>query len=336
MDGADSISHLYYRRIEEQVAEVTPLMSTAVSFQRPENTSDAPDGNDDLHALTRLLALFTPHDGSVDIAANALHIIKSSRPCEAQTYTLSRPSICLVPQGAKRVTLARESFEYDHSKMVVYAAEVPIHVTITQASPEQPYYCLVIPIDPATLNRLVLKVFPNGLPKSERTRAVYVGDASTHIVSTARRMMEIVVNQQDTDLLVPHTVDEILLRLLRSPVGPAIAQLGVTDSHIDKVSTAISWIKANFTDTLKVNELAKRSGMSPSSFHSHFKEVTQLSPLQFQKVLRLQEARALLRRGVMDVTHVAYEVGYTSTSQFSREYTREFGRAPSKDACSHV
>lgn len=305
-------------------------MSTVVNFQAFDDSHLTPDSND-LQALTQLLSKYAPHDGGFDLADNALHIVRSSCAQQAQTYMLSQPSICLVPQGAKRVSLARESFEYDHSKMVVYAAEVPIHVTITQASAEHPYFCLVIPIDPTVLNRLVLKVFPEGIPNSEKMRAIYVGDASATIVSTARRMMEIVAQQQDTDLLVPHTVDEILLRLLRSPVGPAIAQLGLSDSHAKKVTEAIGWIKARYARVIKVEELAKQVGMSTSSFHTHFKAVTQLSPLQFQKVLRLQEARHLLRSGIMDVTSVAYQVGYASASQFSREYTREFGISPSKD-----
>ncbi|GGW93821.1 AraC family transcriptional regulator [Alteromonas halophila] len=305
-------------------------MTSVVNFQAAAQHVASPD-KQDLQALTQLLGKYAPHDGDFSLAGDAVHVVRSSVQHTETHYMLSQPSICIVPQGAKRVALANQTFEYDHSKMVVYAAEVPIHVTITQASVAAPYFCLVIPINPRALNRLVLTVFPHGVPRAEKTRAVYVGDASAPIVSTARRLMDIIHQQQDTDLLVPHTIDEILLRLLRSPVGPAIAQLGVSDSHAEKIANAISWIKTHFTKALSVDDLARRVGMSTSSFHAHFKAVTQLSPLQFQKVLRLQEARELLRSGTTDVTSVAFQVGYASASQFSREYTREFDIAPSKD-----
>ena len=307
-------------------------MSTIVNFHTSDSANSTPDNND-WQTLTQLLAKYAPHDGGFDIADNAIHIVRSSQPHEELTYMLSQPSICIIAQGAKRVMLAKESFEYDQSKMVVYAAEVPIHVMITQASVALPHFCLVIPINPKALNRLVQTVFADGVPKMEKMRAVYIGDTTANIVNAARRLMEIVAQQQDTDLLVPHTIDEILLRLLRSSAGPAIAQLGLSGSHVEKIANAISWIKGHYTHTIKVDALAKQVGMSTSSFHTHFKEVTQLSPLQFQKILRLQEARHLIRGGIMDVTHVAYQVGYTSASQFSREYTREFGIAPSKDSC---
>ena len=248
-------------------------------------------------------------------------------------YTLSQPSICIIPQGAKRVTINNYSFIYDASKMVVYAAELPIAVSIIQASVEQPYYCMVIPLDVDVLNRLTMRVFPEGLPKAERTKTIFVGDSSERIVNAARRMMETISLQEDTEFLVPHAIEEILLRLLRSPVGPAVAQIGVNDSKIERISSAISWIKQHFTDTLRVEELARNAGMSTSSFHAHFKEVTGVSPLQFQKTLRLQHAREQLRSGIFDVTSMAYQVGYASASQFSREYSRAFGIAPSKDYC---
>ncbi|WP_218312258.1 AraC family transcriptional regulator [Alteromonas antoniana] len=306
-------------------------MTNVVDFRGP-NERDISPAENDLRELTRLLAKYAPHDGGFDLAECPLHVVRSSVMFTEQMYTLSQPSICIVPQGAKHVTLAQDSFEYDQKRMVVYAAEVPIHVRVTRASVEKPYYCLVIPINPKALNRLVLKVFPNGVPRCEKTRAIYVGESNARLVNAARRMMEIIEQQEDIDLLVPHVIDEILLRLLRSPVGPAVAQIGIADSKIEKIANAISWIKAHFAETIKVDELAKRAGMSTSSFHTHFKEVTQRSPLQFQKILRLQEARELLRGNLLDVTSVAFQVGYASASQFSREYTREFGVPPSKDS----
>lgn len=131
--------------------------------------------------------------------------------------------------------------------------------------------------------------------------------------------------------MAPLVIDEILIRLLRSPAGPAIAQIGLTDSYAQKVARAISWIKNNYAEPVLVEDLAKISGMSTSSFHLHFKEITAMSPLQFQKAIRLQEARNLMFAKMIDVSSASLQVGYASVSQFSREYARYFGSSPNKD-----
>lgn len=143
--------------------------------------------------------------------------------------------------------------------------------------------------------------------------------------------MELIADPEDADLLVPLVIDEILIRLLRSPAGPSIAQVGITDSNTQKVAKAISWLKKNYDQPVKMESLAKIAGMSLSLFHTHFKKLTLMSPLQFQKTLRLEEARNLMMSKMMDVTNASFEVGYSSVSQFSREYTRYFGRSPAKD-----
>lgn len=294
-----------------------------------ENSPDVT--RDDLNALTRLLARYAPHDDRFDLNRDGLHVVRSSQTMVETTYTLAIPGICIVPQGSKAVTIGGNHFEYDEYQMAVYAAEIPINVRITKASADKPYYCLVIPIDPARLSELILKVFPCGLPKAERSRAVYVGDTHPKIVKCAVRMMELIAQQEDVDLLVPLVVDEILIRLLRSPCGPALSQIGIANSHAEKVAKAISWLKVNYSQPIKMEDLAKIAGMSVSSFHTHFKSITDMSPLQFQKTLRLQEARRLIRTRFVDVSSAAFNVGYASTTQFSREYSRFFGTPPSKD-----
>ncbi|TBX20316.1 hypothetical protein TK45_15660 [Bowmanella sp. JS7-9] len=289
----------------------------------------------DLARLTQLLAGFAPYDGNFNVMDGTLHVVRASGVQAEQTHSHSEPSLCIVPQGAKSVALAQGGFEYDHKKMVVYAAQVPIRARVTRASPTEPFYCLVIPLNAKRLNELVLKVFPNGAPMGSKSRAVYVGDASAQIVKSACRLIELIAAQDNPDLLVPHTIDEILFRLLRSSAGAAIAQIGIRDSHMEKVSKSLHWLRQHYDQPFKVEELAQFAGMSVSSFHNHFKDITSMTPLQYQKVLRLQEARRLLQGRIMDITRVAYSVGYTSASQFSREYTREFGVAPSKDVVSH-
>ncbi|VUD69311.1 Exoenzyme S synthesis regulatory protein ExsA [Thalassocella blandensis] len=285
----------------------------------------------DLNKLAQLLSRFAIHDGNTPLPVPDAHVAKCSDVTGESIHAVSAPGICIAAQGAKSVTLAQDSYQYGATKMAVYAAEVPIRVKYVDASPEKPYLCLVVHIDPKRMADLIFKVFPNGLTKTANTRAIYLGDSNPKIVKSAIRLLELVIHQEDADLLVPLVVDEILIRLLRSPAGPLIAQIGLTDSNAHKVSRAISWIKENYTETIKIEELAKISGMSASSFHSHFKSITEMSPLQFQKHLRLQKARNFMITQMMDVSSACHKVGYSSVSQFSREYSRLFGRSPSKD-----
>ncbi len=286
---------------------------------------------ENLKILAEKLEKYAPHDDTFDLNQNGLLIARASNPAEQKTYMLSQPGICIVPQGRKLVSIGEDQFEYGETNMVVYAAEIPIHVSVSKASKNEPYLCFVIPIDPLRLSELTMKAFPNGLPRKDKTKAAYVGDTNPKVVKSAIRLMELIEEQEDADLLVPLVIDEIIIRLLRSPVGPSIAQIGITDSHASKVSKAISWLKENYSKPVKTEDLAKIAGMSVSSFHNHFKAITSVSPLQFQKTLRLHEAKNLMMTKMMDVSTAAYEVGYVSPSQFSREYTRFFGASPAKD-----
>ena len=285
----------------------------------------------DLQRLASLLEKFTPLDGRFDLPCDGLHVVRASKIMTSKTSTLASTAICIVAQGAKSISIAQRDYEYDNSQMIVYAAEIPVHARITQATKEAPYLCLVIHIDPKKLAELISRVFSNGIPKTAEAQPIYIGMSNQKIVNSAIRLMEILIQQEDSDLLAPLMIDEILIRLLRSPSGPAIAQLGISDSNVYKVSKAISWLKDNYSQSVKVDQLAEQVGMSASSFHSYFKKVTTMSPLQFQKTLRLHQARNLITLKRMDVSSASYEVGYSSLSQFSREYTREFGIAPSKD-----
>lgn len=291
----------------------------------------SPD-QEDLHSLASLIAKFAPRDGRFDLpVSGGIHVVKATRTNPESTHAMSKPGMCIVAQGAKRVILGQAVYEYDASRMVVYSAEVPVGARVIKASREEPYLCLVIQIDPQRLAELVLKVFPHGLSTSYETQAIYVGNSNPKIVSAAIRLLELVVQQEEADLLIPLVIDEILIRLLRSPAGASIAQIAVADSSAYKVARAISWLKDHYAEPMKVDKLAGLANMSPSSFHQHFKTITSMSPLQFQKTLRLQEARHLMFSNMMDVSTASVQVGYASVSQFSREYSRFFGNPPAKD-----
>ncbi|MFV0322712.1 MAG: AraC family transcriptional regulator [Alphaproteobacteria bacterium] len=288
-----------------------------------------------LKQLAMLIQKYAPHDGRFPLAVEGVLVTRISHRTETSTHSLAYPGVCIVAQGAKLVSLAENAYEYNESNLIVYAAEVPVSTRIIKASKDTPFLCLVILLDPKKLTDAITKVFPNGVPKVNETQAIYLGENSPQILDSSIRLMELILAQEDADLLAPLMIEEILIRLLRSPSGAAIAQIAVADSHAQKVAKAIVWLKENYNQTMKVGELADIAGMSASSFHSHFKNITAMSPLQFQKTIRLHEARNLITQKMLDVSQAGYEVGYSSVSQFSREYSREFGISPSKDIHRH-
>ncbi len=281
--------------------------------------------------LARLIAAYAPHDGSFELRIPGLHASRMSRANTECFHTLRLPSLCIAAQGAKTTIVGQEVYEYDASRMIVFSVALPIASQITQASHSEPYLALRLDLDPRKIAELVLKVYPQGLPPVQERRAVYVTPVDVSIVNAATRLMECLAKPGDAELLAPLIADEILIRLLRSPIGVRVAQMGFAESSVERVAKAISWLRTNFSQPMKVEDLAGLVHMSVSSFHEHFKSVTSMSPLQYQKVLRLQEARRLMLSTTMDAGAASQRVGYLSASQFSREYSRFFGNAPTKD-----
>lgn len=237
----------------------------------------------------------------------------------------------MIAHGAKTVIVGQEVYEYDASRMLVFSVALPVAAQVTQASHSEPYLALRLDLDPLKISELVLKVFPNGLPPVQERRAVYVAPVDASILNAAARLMDCLAQPGDVELVAPLIVDEILIRLLRSRIGPRVAQMGFAESSVHRLAKAISWLRANYAQPMKVEELAELVNMSVSSFHQHFKSVTSMSPLHYQKVLRLQEARRLMLSTMMDASAACQRVGYLSASQFSREYSRFFGNAPTRD-----
>lgn len=281
--------------------------------------------------LARLIAAYAPHDGAFELRIPGVHVSRFSRINKECVHALRVSSLCIVAQGAKTVIVGDEVFEYDASRMIVFSVALPVAAQITQASHSAPYLGFKLDLDPHKIAELVLKVYPHGLPPVQERSAVYMAPIDESIVNAATRLMECLAHPGDAELLAPLTIDEILIRLLRSPIGVRVAQMGFAESSVDRVAKAISWLRANFPQPMKVEELAGLVHMSVSSFHEHFKSVTSMSPLHYQKVLRLQEARRLMLSTMMDAGAASRQVGYLSASQFSREYSRFFGNAPTKD-----
>jgi AraC-like DNA-binding protein len=285
----------------------------------------------DTDKLARLIAAYAPHDGSFGLRIPGVRAIRYSRINKECVHALGLPSLCIAAQGAKTVIVGREVFEYDASRMLVFSVAVPVAAQMTQASHSEPYLALKLDLDSHKIAELVLRVYPHGLPPVQERRAVYVTPADVSIVNAATRLMECLAQPGDVELLAPLVVDEISIRLLRSSIGARVAQMGFAESSVHRLAKAISWLRDNFSQPMKVEELAGLAHMSVSSFHEHFKSVTSMSPLHYQKVLRLQEARRLMLSTTMDAGIASQRVGYLSASQFSREYSRFFGSAPTRD-----
>lgn len=246
-------------------------------------------------------------------------------------YATVGPALCVAAQGAKAVMLGREVVEYDPAHLLVFGLGLPVSSQVTRASRKDPYLGFTLELDSSRVRELAARVYPRGVPKAPDDRGMYAGRATDDIVQAVTRLLDVMAEPGDAELIGPLVVDEILIRMLRSPIGHRIAQIGHTKSGVQRMADAVTWIRANFAHPVTVDEMAASVHMSASSFHQRFKAVTMMSPLQYQKVLRLHEARRLMLFQHVDASRACQRVGYLSASQFSREYARFFGSAPTKD-----
>lgn len=284
-----------------------------------------------LRRLANLLAGYAPHDGPFKLRLPGTYAIRVSRMTSAVTHATLGPALCVAAQGAKVVMLGRDVLEYDPAHLLVLAVDLPVSSQVVRASRKDPYLGFVLDLDPARVAELAARVYPRGIPKVSDDRGLYVGRANDAIVDAVTRLLELMAQPEDADLLGPLVVDEILIRLLRTTIGSRVAQIGQPKSGVQRVAEAVRWIRAHFAQPVTVDDMAGSVHMTASTFHQRFKAVTSMSPLQYQKGLRLHEARRLMLFQRMDANDACRRVGYLSPSQFSREYGRFFGSAPIRD-----
>lgn len=284
-----------------------------------------------LRRLASLVARYAPHDGAFPLRLPGTYAVRLSHMTTEPTYSTMRPAVCIVAQGAKVVMMGRDVLEYDPAHVLVFAVDLPMSSQVIRASRKEPYLGFILDLDPARVAELATRAYPRGIPKPSEARGLYVGHSTDGIVDAATRLLDLMARPEDAALLGPLVVDEIVLRLLRTAIGPRVAQIGHPKSGVQRVGEAVCWIRAHFSQPVTVEEMAASVQMSASSFHERFKAVTSLSPLQYQKVLRLHEARRLMLFQRMDANEACHRVGYLSSSQFSREYSRFFGSAPTRD-----
>ncbi len=288
-------------------------------------------GQSDLVRLARLIGAYTPYDGDFRLRVPGVSVARSTRVHEHLQHSVQRPALCLVAQGNKSVQVGPNVYEYDPQHLMVYAVNLPIAFRVTRASAAEPFLTFKLDLDPQRIAALSLKLFPHGLMHVQDHRAVHLTPSSTTIVGAAIRLLEVMGDEREAAFIGPLIVEEILTRLLLSSIGAQVAQLGQAESRVQRVARAIDWIQGHYDEPLEVEALAELVHMGVSTFHAHFKAVTSMSPLQFQKHVRLQEARRLMLSSPVDATTASRQVGYQSASQFSREYSRLFGSTPSRD-----
>ncbi|WP_258296677.1 AraC family transcriptional regulator [Paenibacillus peoriae] len=280
--------------------------------------------------LARLIERFSNQDGVLTTAIPSLHFVRSSNTT-VPIHQVHEPALCIVAQGRKVVMLAEESYHYGTFDYLVVSVDLPISGQVIQASAEAPYLCLRLNFDPHQVLDLIKEsAFPTS-PMPDSRRGLYVSQTNSLLLDAVVRLVHLLENPQDVPVLAPLAIREILYRILQGNQGESLKQLVMTGSHSNRIAEVIKRIKQDYDKPLRIEELSKLANMSPSSLHRHFKEVTAMSPMQYQKQLRLQESRRLLLSESADAADVGFQVGYESPSQFSREYARLFGLPPISD-----
>lgn len=267
-------------------------------------------------------------DGFHQTAIDRLEFQRESSVSTA-LHGVSTPILAILVQGKKKALLGNETYYYCAAQYLVVSVDLPISGFVVEASPDKPYLGFKLNLDPHQLCDIITQT--RGAKKENSVRGLFVSNADPPLLDCALRLARLLDTPQDIPVLAPMIIREIYYRLLTGEQGEAVRQIATSGSNMQRIAKVIELLKADFTKPMRVENLAEQANMSLSSFHHHFKAVTSMSPLQYQKQLRLLAARRLMLAENSDATNAAYQVGYESPSQFSREYARMFGAPPIKD-----
>lgn len=293
--------------------------------------SDADEAVDaKLDELAALIDRFAPQDGFHSTAIGRLQLIRASRPGEA-TCGVTVPALGIIAQGAKRVMLQDEIYIYNRAQFLVASVDLPVTGQVIQASEEEPYLCLRLELDTREIASLLLQAeFPDA-GEAPTSRGLFTTRSDPSLLEAVLRLLRLLETPADIPALAPLAEREVLYRLLKSGKGGRVRQMATVHTQSQRIGKAIGWLKSHFAEPLQIDSLAANVNMSASSLHHHFKAVTAMSPLQYQKRLRLQEARRLMLSENLDAAEAGYRVGYDDASHFNREYKRQFGEPPMRD-----
>jgi AraC-like DNA-binding protein len=273
---------------------------------------------------------FAPKDGRFDTAIPFLSFIRTSSPTTFTTGML-KPSFCLVVQGDKRILIGKDVINYGMGSFIISTIDLPTSGQVVTATKAVPYVGIVIELDANEIAAIALEAELVYDTKTKSRPGAFIAKSDEDIQAVVLRLLKLLAKSSDAKFLAATLRRELIYRLLTSAEGHLLYQNAVKDYQEQGIGKAISWLKKNYTKPIKMEALAKAMNMSVSSLHHKFKTVTTMGPLQYQKHLRLQEARRLLLLETMDAATASYKVGYESPSQFSREYKRLFGASPLED-----
>ncbi|RYG25881.1 AraC family transcriptional regulator [bacterium] len=268
-------------------------------------------------------------DGTVE-ALPGLHLYRVSSPTD-RIYGASRLSLCVIAQGAKTVTLGDKEYRYDAERYLLATVELPVVGRIVEASPELPYLSLRLDLDPMLVGSVMVEA---GIPVPQGhgdAKAIVVSTLDSALLDAVVRLLRLIDSPTEARVIGPLLKREIVFRLLMCEQGGRLRHLPALGGHSHRIAQAIDRLQKSFDQPLRIESLAQELGMSSSGFHHHFKAVTDMSPLQFQKQLRLQEARRLMLSEEFDAASAGYRVGYDDASHFSRDYKKHFGQSPMRD-----
>jgi AraC-like DNA-binding protein len=283
--------------------------------------------------MDELAALITRHsgDGITTTAIPGLYVMRSETPTEPLGHIV-RPSLALVAGGAKVARLNHSRLRYGVGQYLVVGVALPIVAHITEASPAAPFLGVGIDLHPGPIAALLLEAGPSRPIPNEPSLGLAISEATPALLDAMTRLLSLADEPADAAALTPVYQREVLWRAITGPQGALVRQIGLADSRLTHVARAIRFIREHFSESIRIEQLAELAAMSPSSLHRHFRAVTDMTPIQFQKRVRLHEARSRLLADPGDVAGAGFAVGYESASQFNREYRRMFGVAPGRDA----
>lgn len=286
---------------------------------------------DKCEELAALVARHTNGKGN-GAHATAIDSLSFMQECDSVSAMrgVSEPVLGLVVQGKKEVLLNEEAYQYGVAQYLVVSVDLPMSGCAVEATPDKPYLGFKLKLDSAQLCEIIAQTNPS-IDQKDSVSGWFISDADSTLIDCAIRLTKLLETPQDIPFLAPMVIREIYYRLLIGEQGAAIRQIATAGSNMQRIAEVIKQLKADFAKPLRVEELAGQANMSASSFHRHFKQVTSMSPLQYQKQLRLSAARQIMLSENVDATSAAYQVGYESPSQFSREYARMFGAPPIRD-----
>jgi AraC-like DNA-binding protein len=282
----------------------------------------------EINTLVGLLKRYASIDGSHATTVQGLTLYRRSAPVPP-VNVVYEPCFCVVAQGAKRVSFGGREYRYDADRYLLTTADLPAMAQVVEATPRVPYLALSLRLDPLEVGELVAQLGP----QEERppARALTVSPLDSELLASVIRLMNLLGSPRDAHVLAPLIYREVTYRLLVGAQGSILRQLVSGTGQGQRITHALRWLKTHYAEPLQIDRLAREARMSPSALHRHFKAVTTMSPLQYQKLLRLHEAKRLMLAEALDAAEASFKVGYESASQFSREYRRLFGAPPRRD-----